>query len=117
MIERLRVSLLLLGLLCLPALAAAQEEVELLPAPDSLAGSRTAIMLLLPAAGGYEINRQKVELPDLGQQLRAIYDPRPTRVLLVAWAPVRPWKEVATVVLLAQEQGVTCYRIPMPSSQ
>ena len=82
-------------------------------APDSLARAGNAILLLLPDAGGYEINRQVVPLPDIGQQFRAIYDPRPVKILLVAWGAKRPRSEVDTVVLLAREQGVTVYRVPI----
>ena len=82
-------------------------------APDSLAKAGNAIVLLLPDAGGYEINRQPVPLPDIGQQCRAIYDPRPVKVLLVSWGAKRPRSEVDTVVLLAREQGVTVYRVPI----
>jgi hypothetical protein len=82
-------------------------------APDSLAKAGNAIVLILPDAGGYQINQQLVPLPDIGQQFRAIYDPRPVKVLLVAWGAKRPRSEVDTVVLLAREQGVTVYRVPI----
>jgi hypothetical protein len=82
-------------------------------APDSLVKAGNAIVLLLPDGGGYEINRQPVPLPDIGQQFRAIYDPRPVKVLLVGWGAKRPRSEVDTVVLLAREQGVTVYRVPI----
>ena len=96
----------------LPALALGQDE-EIPAAPDSLAKAGNAIVLILPSGGGYEINHQPVPLPDIGQQFRAIYDPRPIKVLLVAWGADRPRSEVDTVVLLAREQGVTVYRIPI----
>ena len=92
-------------------MAFAQDTLEL--APDSLAKAGNAIVLFLPDAGGYEINRQSVPLPDIGQQFRSIYDPRPVKVLLVAWGARRPMSEVDTVVLLAREQGVTVYRVPL----
>jgi hypothetical protein len=82
-------------------------------APDSLTRAGNAIVLVLPDAGGYQINHQPFPLPDIGQQFRAIYDPRPVKVLLVAWGPKRPRSEVDTVVLLAREQGVTVYRVPI----
>lgn len=91
--------------------AFAQDSLSL--APDSLAKAGNAIVLILPDAGGYEINRQPVPLPDIGQQFRAIYDPRPVKVLLVAWGAKRPPSDVDTVVLLAREQGVTVYRVPI----
>lgn len=90
---------------------AGQDSIPL--APDSLARAGNAIVLALPDAGGYEINHQPVALPDIGQQFRSIYDPRPVKVLLVAWGSRRPMREVDTVVLLAREQGVTVYRVPM----
>ena len=105
-----------LALLCVLALgvsrsASGQDTLPL--APDSLARAGNAIVLLLPDGGGYEINRQPVPLPDIGQQFRSIYDPRPVKVLLVAWGVKRPMSEVDTVVLLAREQGVTVYRVPI----
>jgi len=90
--------------------ASAQEDSIPL-APDSLAKAGNAIILFLPDTGGYEINHQAVPLPDIGQQFRAIYDPRPIKVLLVGWGSKRPMSEVDTVVLLAREQGVTVYRL------
>ena len=79
-------------------------------APDSLTRAGNAIVLALPASGGYEINRQPVSLEDLASQFRAIYQPRPRKVLLVTWEPGRSEREVAAVVRLAQAQGVTVYR-------
>jgi hypothetical protein len=105
-------SVLVLGLiltLVAPSGATAQDSLPL--APDSIARAGNAIVLFLPDDGGYEINRQRVALPDLGQQFRAIYDPRPVKVLLVGWGSRRPMSEVDTVVLLAREQGVTVYRV------
>lgn len=95
-----------------PTAIAQEDSIPL--APDSLARAGNAIVLVLPDAGGYTINRQTVPLPDIGQQFRAIYDPRPVKVLLVAWGK-RPRSEVDTVVLLAREQGVTVYRVPIES--
>ena len=100
-------SLLTLGVF--PSAAAQEDSLPL--APDSLAQAANVIILLLPDAGGYEINHQPVPLPDIGQQFRMIYDPRPVKVLLVAWGTKRPMSEVDTVVLLAREQGVTVYRV------
>lgn len=105
-----------LSLLCVLALGVsrtASAQDTLLLAPDSIAKAGNAIVLFLPDAGGYEINHQPVPLPDIGQQFRAIYDPRPVKVLLVAWGAKRPMSEVDTVVLLAREQGVTVYRVPI----
>lgn len=105
-----RLALFVLALIALPGSILAQDE-EVPQAPDSLAIAGNAIILLLPPAGGYEINHQAVPLADLGQQFRDIYDPRPIKILLVGWGANRPRSEVATVVLLAQEQGVKVYRV------
>ena len=108
----LRVSLILMSFLALGVSRSAQAQEDSIPlAPDSIAKAGNAIILMLPDGGGYEINRQQVPLPDLGQQFRAIYDPRPVKVLLVGWGSKRPMSEVDTVVLLAREQGVTVYRV------
>jgi biopolymer transport protein ExbD len=111
MFTRFRPLVLVLAALVLPALLQAQEDVEIPLAPDSISRAGNAIVLMLPAAGGYEINHQKIELVDIGQQLRAIYGARPVKILLISWGANRPWKEVASVVLLVQEEGVTVYRL------
>jgi hypothetical protein len=105
------VPLLAMALVALAGSVAAQEVEELPLAPDSILKAGNTIVLSLPATGGYQINHQTVALPDLGQEFRNIYDPRPIKVLIVVWAVGRPLSDVATVVLLAQEQGVTVYRV------
>lgn len=97
--------------LTLGVFRSASAQDTLLLAPDSITKAGNAIVLFLPDDGGYEINHQPVPLPDIGQQFRSIYDPRPVKVLLVAWGAKRPMSEVDTVVLLAREQGVTVYRV------
>lgn len=107
-----RIMLAVFGALVLGVSPTASAQEDSIPlAPDSLAKAGNAIVLLLPDAGGYQINRQAIPLPDIGQQFRQIYDPRPVKVLLVAWGARRPRSEVDTVVLLAREQGVTVYRV------
>ena len=113
-----RSTLLLFGLLTLGVSRSAAAQDDSIPlAPDSLAQAGNAIILFLPDGGGYEINHQPVPLPDIGQQFRAIYDPRPIKVLLVGWGSKRPMSEVDTVVLLAREQGVTVYRVPIETQR
>ena len=108
----LRAALALVSILALGVSRSASAQEDSLPlAPDSIVRAGNAIILFLPDAGGYEINRQPVPLPDIGQQFRSIYDPRPVKVLLVGWGSKRPRSEVDTVVLLAREQGVTVYRV------
>ena len=106
----IRSTLVALSLLALGVSRSASAQDTLLLAPDSIAKAGNAIVLFLPDGGGYEINHQPVPLPDIGQQFRSIYDPRPVKVLLVAWGAKRSMSEVDTVVLLAREQGVTVYR-------
>jgi hypothetical protein len=112
MSPRIPLALVCFIALGLPPTAFAQEDTIPL-APDSISRAGNVIVLLLPDGGGYQINRQAVPLPDIGQQFRAIYDPRPVKILLVAWGTKRPQSEVDTVVLLAREQGVTVYRVPI----
>ena len=110
----IRSTLVVLGILALGVSRRASGQEDTLPlAPDSLATAGNAIILILPDGGGYQLNRQPVPLPDIGQQFRTIYDPRTVKVLLVAWGIKRPMSEVDTVVLLAREQGVTVYRVPI----
>ena len=80
--------------------------------PDSIAKAHNTIVLVLPANGGYAINHQQVASEDLRHQFQAIYQPRPSKVLVVMWDPARPEADVLTVVQLARAEGVTVYRAP-----
>jgi biopolymer transport protein ExbD len=100
----------LLIVLAVSAPAHAQT-VDIPPAPDSVITNHT-IVLELTEYGGYEINHQAVPREQLGAQIRAIYSPRPAKVLLVMWAPRRAASEVMNVVQIARTEGVTVYRAP-----
>lgn len=85
------------------------QALEIPPVPDSVANAHNTIVLRLPADGGYSINHQPVPLGDLGNQFRAIYQPRPRKVLVVVWDRTRSEADVLAVVRLARAEGVTVY--------
>jgi hypothetical protein len=78
-------------------------------APDSLARAGNAIVIALPDTWGYTINQQPVARDELGSQFSAIYGPRPHKVLLISWGATRT-RDIALVVHLAKERGITVYR-------
>lgn len=87
------------------------QAVDIPPAPDSVITTHT-IVLELPVGGCYEINHQPVPREQLGAQIRAIYGPRPSKVLLVLWDQRRSTSDVMDVVQIARTEGVTVYRAP-----
>lgn len=100
----------ILFVLAVPPIGQAQTG-DLPLAPDSVI-TRTTIVLELTRDGGYEINHQSVPRDQLVTQIRAIYTPRPTKVLLLMWDPQRSSSDVMGAARIARAEGVTVYRAP-----
>ncbi len=108
-----KLGLALAGLLAFGMIGSLRAQTPDIPiAPDSIAKAHNAIVLTLPAAGGYAINQQPVALEDLGHQFHDIYHPRPSKILVISWDRARPAADVVAVVQLARSEGVTVYRLP-----
>lgn len=102
------------GLLALGKFGSLEAQTPAIPlAPDSIARAHNAIVLTLPAAGGYAINQQPVAPEDLGHQFHDIYHTRPSKILVISWDRARPAADVVAVVQLARSEGVTVYRLPV----
>lgn len=64
------------------------------------------IVLELKDDGTYAINAQPVPKPQLDQQLHAIYDPRPAKLLFIKAGPNRIYQDVVEAMDIARGAGV-----------
>jgi biopolymer transport protein TolR len=86
-----------------------QSKVMTAQLPDpSARGSNdaTAIVLEVRPNAQYTINTQVVQGAQLAARLRAIYDGRPTKTILVQAAPGVRYQDVVTAVDIAKGAGV-----------
>jgi len=78
-----------------------------LPDPTPLSGpSSPSLVLEVRPGATYAINSQVVAGSQLAGELRAIYDGRPEKTLIVRAAPGVRYQEVVTAVDIAKEAGV-----------
>jgi len=78
-----------------------------LPDPSPVSGRNSPSLVLEVRPGAtYAINSQVVTGSQLAGQLRAIYDGRPEKTLIVRAAPGVRYQEVVTAVDIAKEAGV-----------
>jgi len=78
-----------------------------LPDPNARGGDDTpAIVLEVRRSGTYLINTQEVRGGELGPRLRAIYDGRPTKTILVRGGPGVRYQDVVTAVDIAKGAGI-----------
>ena len=64
------------------------------------------IVLELTADGSYQVNGMQIPKDQLGEQLRAIYEPRPAKLLFIKAAPERIYQEVIEAMDIARGAGV-----------
>ena len=78
-----------------------------LPDPNARGGDNTPPLVLeVRRNGTYVINTQEVRGGELGTRLRAIYDGRPTKTILVRGGPGVRYQDVVTAVDIAKGAGV-----------
>ena len=78
-----------------------------LPDPTPVRGDNTpAIVLEVRPGATYAINTQPVAGPQLAARLRAIYEGRPTKTIIVRATPGVRYQEVVTAIEIAKGAGV-----------
>ena len=100
---------LLVLLIIFMYLALSQQKVikAQLPDPTPVPGANTpSIVLEVRAAGAYAINTQVVAASQLAGRLKAIYDGRSEKTLIVRAAPGVRYQEVITAIDIAKGAGV-----------
>lgn len=88
---------------------AAAQGPALPPAPRDIATSHRSILLVLPDSGGFAINHQPILLKELEGQLKAIFDARPTKALLVRYHPGARSADLRMVQTIANRLGIKLY--------
>jgi biopolymer transport protein ExbD len=84
-----------------------QKIVTALPDPSPVSGpSSPSLVLEVRPGATYAINSQVVTGSQLAGQLRAIYDGRPEKTLIVRAAPGVRYQEVVTAMDIAKGAGV-----------
>jgi biopolymer transport protein TolR len=79
-----------------------------LPDPRPVPGPNTpSIVLEVRPGATYAINTRVVAGPQLASQLRAIYEGRPEKTLIVRAAPGVRYQEVVSAIDIAKGAGVT----------
>ncbi len=66
----------------------------------------TQIVLQIAEDGSYSINGQPVPASQLDTQIRAIFDPRPTKLLFIKAAGNRKYQEVVDAMDIARGAGI-----------
>jgi biopolymer transport protein TolR len=73
--------------------------------------SNQIVLEVLPG-GVYSINTEKVDKPGLGPRLRAIYDPRPEKIIFVKGDPAVKYQDVIEAMDIARGAGVKVIGVP-----
>jgi len=60
----------------------------------------------------FSINTEKVDKPGLGPRLKAIYDPRPEKIIFVKGAPDVKYQDVIEAMDIARGSGVKVVGVP-----
>ena len=98
--------LLIIFMISLP-LSRMVQEVQV-PPPISTPSNApsTQIVLQIAEDGSYSINGQPVPASQLDTQIRAIFDPRPTKLLFIKAAGNRKYQEVVDAMDVARGAGI-----------
>lgn len=87
------------------------------PAPAATPAPPAAqLVLSLPAAGGYELNRQPVPKAELEETLRSVFANRPASLVFVSAAPTRKYQDVIEAMDVAKGAGVQIIAMAPPQT-
>lgn len=77
-----------------------------LPPPQGGTGGPAQLVLELPDAGGYTLNRQPIPDAEFDQAIHSAFDTRPVKLLFVGAGPSRRYAEVVAAMERARLDGV-----------
>lgn len=93
-------------------LAAQRGQVTLPVAPSEIQNQRTNIVLRLSPSGLPSINDQQVAWERLPDEVKAIFEHRPDKVLLVQRLRSTRDEDLRKVLTIAKKYGVRVYKLP-----
>ena len=83
------------------------------PNPPVVANQQSNQIVLEVLPGGmFSINTEKVDKPSLGPRLKAIYDPRPEKIIFVKGDPEVKFQQVIEAMDIARGAGVKVIGVP-----
>jgi biopolymer transport protein TolR len=109
--------LLVLLIIFMAALPSMRKAIDIqLPDPNPQAAppnqqSNQIVLEVLPG-GVYSINTEKVDKQGLGPRLKAIYDPRPEKIIFVKGDPTVKYQDVIEAMDIARGSGVKVVGVP-----
>jgi biopolymer transport protein TolR len=109
--------LLVLLIIFMAALPSMRKAIDIqLPDPNPQAAppnqqSNQIVLEVLPG-GMYSINTEKVDKQSLGPRLKAIYDPRPEKIIFVKGDPTVKYQDVIEAMDIARGSGVKVVGVP-----
>jgi biopolymer transport protein TolR len=109
--------LLVLLIIFMAALPSMRKAIDIqLPDPNPTVQqanpqSNQIVLEVLPG-GVYSINTEKIDKQGLGPRLKAIYDPRPEKIIFVKGDPTVKYQDVIEAMDIARGSGVKVVGVP-----
>ena len=108
--------LLVLLIIFMAALPSMRKAIDIqLPDPNPpVQTNQQSNQIILEVLPGhmYSINTEKVDKPGLGPRLKAIYDPRPEKIIFVKGDPSVKYQDVIEAMDIARGSGVKVVGVP-----
>jgi len=109
--------LLVLLIIFMAALPSMRKAIDIQlpdPNPQAVPANQQSNQIVLEVLPGhvYSINTEKVDKPGLGPRLKAIYDPRPEKIISVKGDPSVKYQDVIEAMDIARGSGVKVVGVP-----
>jgi len=84
------------------------------PNPPVVPANQNSNQIVLEVLPGhmFSINTEKVDKPSLGPRLKAIYDPRPEKIIFIKGDPGVKYQDVIDAMDIARGSGVKVIGVP-----
>jgi len=109
--------LLVLLIIFMAALPSMRKAIDIQlpdPNPPVVPANQNSNQIVLEVLPGhmFSINTEKVDKPSLGPRLKAIYDPRPEKIIFIKGDPTVKYQDVIEAMDIARGSGVKVVGVP-----
>jgi len=109
--------LLVLLIIFMAALPSMRKAIDIQlpdPNPPVVPANQNSNQIVLEVLPGhmFSINTEKVDKPSLGPRLKAIYDPRPEKIIFIKGDPTVKYQDVIDAMDIARGSGVKVIGVP-----
>jgi len=109
--------LLVLLIIFMAALPSMRKAIDIQlpdPNPPVVPANQNSNQIVLEVLPGhmFSINTEKVDKPSLGPRLKAIYDPRPEKIIFIKGDPGVKYQDVIEAMDIARGSGVKVIGVP-----